>query len=113
MHDDPRGVVGHQLPPGRQITDFQRINRHAAVGSRELQQTQVGAIGELREEFGIEADNACGTNFFAEVIEVGLACNQDGHGGFQVIAEGVETRMRKSCAVCWHPVTMSATPFAG
>jgi hypothetical protein len=30
-----------------------------------------------------------------------------------VIAEGVETRMRKSCAVCWHPVTMSATPFAG
>ena len=54
MNDDHRLVVGHEFPPGAEVRDFVRVHCDTPFYGGKLQQTQLRAIGELRDELGVE-----------------------------------------------------------
>ena len=76
MDDDRRHVVGHDLPPGAQVLDFERIDRFDPIRCAELQQTEPGTEVRLGNEFRIEGDRSRVSQMATKSVEVGLFGNQ-------------------------------------
>ena len=92
VRDDRRCIVGHQLPPGGEILDLERIDGGRPLGGRELQQAELRLVGVFGDELGIERDRARFPNMDAKLFELILLDDQrNGHSSLLALRRGPET----------------------
>ena len=81
VHHLEHGLVGHQRQQRRQVeARRQGIDRHGLVLARDLDQAELGVVGAVAHELGVDRDEALGAHPAAEGGQ-GFVVGDQRHGG--------------------------------
>ena len=61
--------IGENVPPGRNVAHFQRVDRDLLVFRRELKQAKLWGVPRFGHEFGVKRDQSNVANVGAKLLE--------------------------------------------